>query len=136
MKQSDIKKIISYWLSSAEEDWRFVRRAFEIKQYSHALFFGHLVLEKALKALIVKVSKEHALPTHNLIDLAKKADIHLSEQMEDDFLEITTFNIGTRYPEERFKIHQKTKHREYAMRYFQLIERYYLWLKKEVSKKK
>ncbi len=73
MIPAQVKKIVKYWLTTAEDDWQFVSRAFKNKEYSHGLFFGHLVLEKILKALVVVRTRQHAKPTHNLIDLALKA---------------------------------------------------------------
>ena len=41
-------------------------------------FFGHLAIEKALKALVVKESGEHAPYSHSLVILAQKANIELT----------------------------------------------------------
>jgi len=37
---------------------------FQTEKYPYALFFGHLAIEKLLKALVVKQTKEHAPYTH------------------------------------------------------------------------
>ncbi len=47
----DIENIISYWMSEAEEALNVTEHLFEKKDYSYALFFGHLAVEKMLKAL-------------------------------------------------------------------------------------
>lgn len=135
MTTKEVQTIVRYWISTAEADWKFVRKAFSIRQYSHALFFGHLVLEKTLKALVVAETGKHAPPTHNLLDLALKAGLRVSEEMRRDFSEINTFNISIRYPEERFEIYQRTRKLRYAKKYYQAIDQYYRWLKEEVDQK-
>jgi len=43
----------NYWLQSAEKDWTVAGHLFEKADYTYALFFGHLMIEKLLKALFV-----------------------------------------------------------------------------------
>ena len=52
MKDKD--ELINYWLKSAESDIKVAEHLFEKGDYHYCLFLGHLVLEKALKALYVK----------------------------------------------------------------------------------
>ena len=41
---------ILYWLQSAASDMSVAEHLFEKEDYHYCLFFGHLVLEKTLKA--------------------------------------------------------------------------------------
>ena len=59
-KKLDIPAIKSYWLKEAHEALTVAEHLFEKEDYSYALFFGHLALEKILKALYVDINKEHA----------------------------------------------------------------------------
>ena len=43
MNQKEIK---NYWVSEAEESLGVARHLFEKEDYSYALFFGHLAIEK------------------------------------------------------------------------------------------
>ena len=52
----DEEKVISYWMTEANEAVDVAAHLFEKKDYSYALFFGHLAVEKMLKALFVTVS--------------------------------------------------------------------------------
>jgi len=45
------EELINYWLEAAERDWVVIDHLFEKGDYHYALFFGHLVIEKMLKAL-------------------------------------------------------------------------------------
>jgi len=62
----DVEKTVSYWLESAEYDFDTAESLFQIEKYPYALFFGHLALEKLLKALVVKTTRQHAPYTHSL----------------------------------------------------------------------
>ena len=67
------------------------------KDFSWALFLGHLVIEKLLKAIYVKNKEKHAVFTHDLLRIARRADLQLSEEYEEWLDEITTFNLNARY---------------------------------------
>ena len=94
----DREKTINYWLEGAAYDLETGKSLLDARRFPYALFFGHLALEKALKALLVKESGEHAPFTHSLMILAKKANIELTEDMIDRLAEYTRFNIQARYP--------------------------------------
>lgn len=51
---------------------------FKIKRYSDSLFFGHIVLEKILKALVVQKTKNQAPYSHDLIRLQETVKLELS----------------------------------------------------------
>jgi len=97
-----IDKQIAYWLESAEEDWLVAGDLLEKKRIRHALFFGHLTLEKILKAHACRATSELAPPIHNLVRLADGAAIELSDTQRDLLAEVNEFNIEGRYPDPRF----------------------------------
>jgi len=70
MLKFDIDKTVKYWLEGAEYDLDVANALHEKKKYPYALFIGHLALEKLLKSLVVKTTKEHAPRTHSLSLLA------------------------------------------------------------------
>ena len=37
-------EIIQYWIKSSDEDFEVMIDLFNLKKYSYALFFGHLVI--------------------------------------------------------------------------------------------
>ncbi len=60
----DKKSGVRYWLESSEDDWKVANHLFEKEDYSYSLFFGHLTIEKILKAIYVdKIGKLHLIPT-------------------------------------------------------------------------
>ena len=71
MTGKEIKNTIEYWLETAKHDYQTMEYLFKGKKYSESLFFGHIVLEKILKALVVNETRKQAPYTHNLVELEK-----------------------------------------------------------------
>ena len=89
----DVTKTIKYWLESAAYDLDTGRSLLESKRFPYALFFAHLALEKILKAIVVKSTKEHAPFTHSLTFLASKSKMDIPESIVDNLAEYTEFHI-------------------------------------------
>jgi len=64
-----------------------------------ALFFAHLALEKALKALVVKATRELAPLSHNLAFLAEKTELKFQESDLAFFIDMNRFSLHGRYPD-------------------------------------
>ncbi len=72
-------EVIKYWLKASKEDFDTADILCKNKKYHHALFFCHLSIEKMLKAIIVR-STEAAPPLiHDLVRLAERAGLDLSD---------------------------------------------------------
>lgn len=89
--------IILYWKESAERDFKTMGNLLHSGDNSWALFLGHLVLEKLIKAHFVKAHLSRAIFTHDLLRLATAANLELTDQQKDWLDEISTFNINARY---------------------------------------
>ncbi|MCF8307867.1 MAG: HEPN domain-containing protein [Bacteroidales bacterium] len=50
-KEIDKEKLINYWIESSDDDYETMIDMYNSKRYSWALFIGHLMIEKLLKAL-------------------------------------------------------------------------------------
>lgn len=64
----DKEQKIQLWIKSSDKDFRVMNSLFKIKHYSWALFIGHLVIEKLLKACYVKNIEREAPFIHNLLN--------------------------------------------------------------------
>lgn len=73
------KELVKYWLKTAEHDYETMVGLYRIKRYADCLFFGHIVLEKVLKALVVQTTKKQAPRIHDLVRLQEKAKLSLIE---------------------------------------------------------
>lgn len=107
MTGKEIKNAIEYWRKTAERDYDTMLGLFKIKRYPESLFFGHILLEKILKGLVVKIVNEQPPYIHDLVRLAELVKMDLSAE-EFRFLKLVNgFNLKTRYPEDKLKIYKK-----------------------------
>jgi len=120
----DIAKQIVFWKDSAKEDWAVARQLVENGHIRHGLFFAHLTLEKILKALICKHSKDLAPRLHNLSRLSEMTGIALETEHVDILAEMNAFHIEGRYPESLTTPPMK----EEAFIYITRAEKVYQWL--------
>ncbi len=79
---------------------------FRIKRYSDCLFFGHIILEKILKGLIVKNTGKEAPYIHDLVRLQALAKIKLEKDNLKFLKEVNNFNIRVRYPDYRLRFYK------------------------------
>ena len=96
-KIDNIESVVKHWYDSSEKDFITMQNLLNTKDFSWALFLGHLVLEKLLKAIYVKNKEKHAIFTHDLLRIARKIDLQLPDEYEEWLDEITTFNLNARY---------------------------------------
>ena len=106
MNRKDVKKLIKYWTKTAKHDYETMMGLFKLKRYSDSLFYGHIVLEKILKALVVQNKKRHPKPIHNLLILAQEINIDLEKQDLEFLAEVNKFNIKARYPDYKFSFYK------------------------------
>jgi len=124
----NIQNQIEYWINGAKDDMLTAEILIEKNRLLHGLFFAHLVIEKAIKAHVVKTTKEIASKSHNLILLSEKAKIEF-ENDNDIFLGILMkYQLQGRYPDYNPQIPSKEKVQEYLIKTKELLE----WLIKKL----
>ena len=127
-KGLDVERVKTFWVEEAEESLRVAEHLLEKEDFSYALFFGHLALEKMLKSVCVEKCRVHAPPIHNLVRLAGVAGIHLDVETKKALVTITGFNIESRYPD--FKRSFRTKcTQEFTTEQMRKIKRILEWLR-------
>lgn len=95
----DINKQIEYWNKGAEDDLLTATLLIREKRILHGLFFCHLVIEKAIKAHVVKKSGEVAPRSHNLIYLSEKAGLEFDNESEIFLGILMKYQLQGRYPD-------------------------------------
>ncbi len=124
----DIQKIQDFWLEEAKDALQVAWHLFEKRDYSYSLFFGHLAIEKLLKAIYITRKKVHAPHIHNLKRLAELSDIELTEEKGNELIRITAFNLESRYPDEKMDFRKKCTE-AFTNNELTLIEEVFKWLK-------
>jgi HEPN domain-containing protein len=125
-------KLIKYWVDSSDEDFETMIAMFDSKRYSWSMFVGHLMIEKLLKALFVKVNNEFPPFTHNLLRLAEKCKFVLNEEKRIFFATVTAFNINARYDDYKMSF-QKTCTPEFSEIWIVELKNIRLWIKELVK---
>jgi len=106
MTKKEITDAIKYWEKTAERDYDTMVGLFKIKRYPESLFFGHIVLEKTLKAYVVQKTNEQPPYTHDLLRLVKLTEIIPNKEEFELLKTINAFNIRARYPEQKLKLYK------------------------------
>lgn len=118
---------VKYWLTSAKDDWEVARHLFEKGDYAYALFFGHLTIEKTLKAIYADKLNDTPPYTHRLVYLAEKVSLELTSEQQELLEVVTDFNLEARYPDEKFSFKKKCT-KEFAKQYLNKIDEMTKWL--------
>ncbi len=114
---------LKFWIESAQSSRNTAEDLYRTKHYDACLFFGHLMVEKIIKAKIVSQNQE--IPySHNLLKLADVANITLDDDQKDILNEITTFNIEARYDDYKRSFYYKADE-PYAKKWFAACEKIY-----------
>ena len=124
----NIDNIFNHWLETSDNDFNTMTHLYNSKDYHWALFIGHLVIEKLLKALIVKQIQNHAPFTHDLRRLAKITKINFNKEHILWLDVITTFNLNARYDNYKKDFYKKCTP-EFTSVWFSNINALRKWIK-------
>ena len=103
----DNKELVDYWLKTTEHDYKTMLGLYRIKRFADSLFYGHIVLEKILKAHVVYETKQNAPFSHDLFLLAKSLkEVNWDSQQLDLLDDVNRFNIRSRYPDIKLKFYK------------------------------
>lgn len=128
----NIEQHIKFWLDSAYHDLDAAESLFNAGKFDWCLFLGHLVLEKALKAVYVRDNSNEMPPRiHNLVKLAEATKLILDEDMKLFLDEITDFNLEVRYPDYKKEFYKKCT-RPFCEEKLALIKDFLQWIKKNI----
>ncbi|MDT3739339.1 MAG: HEPN domain-containing protein [Candidatus Kapabacteria bacterium] len=126
-KIENIDFIVKHWRNSSENDYKTMQNLIKSSDFNWALFIGHLVIEKLLKAHYAKNLQKHPIFTHDLLRLATKAGLDMSKDYEQWLDDISTFNINTRYDNYKQNFY-KLCTKEFAEIWILRIEELRQWL--------
>lgn len=128
--------LMEYWQNSSDEDYNVMNVLYNNKKNSYALFFGHLVIEKLLKGLYAKNNKEnpYTIKSHNLLAIAEKCNLELTDEQIEKLKVITQFNISARYDDYKETFNKKCTD-DYTSEQIKNIEEVRTWLKNLLAQK-
>ena len=130
-KDFDKDKLIKYWSDSSDEDFDTMITMYENEKFNWALFVGHLMIEKLLKALYVKINNDYPPFIHNLLRLAEKCDLELTDDQRLFLVTVTAFNINARYDDYKMSFQQKCTP-EFTAIWIENLKINRQWIKKQI----
>ena len=122
-----LEKQIEYWINGASDAYRNSRNSNWKNKILHGLFFCHLALEKATKALVVKNTTEYAPKSHNLFYLLEKANVDFDEENYIFIGIISVYQLEGRYPTDNIKL----PHKKECIKYLAKTKEIVKWIKKQ-----
>jgi len=125
-------KLIEYWITGSDDDYETMIAMFDSKKFSWALFIGHLMIEKLLKAYYVKVKSDYPPFIHNLLRLAEKAEMSLTDDIKKQLVTITAFNINARYDDYKMSF-KKQCTPDFTNEWIEKIKDLRIWIKQLIS---
>ncbi|NOZ47562.1 MAG: HEPN domain-containing protein [Chlorobi bacterium] len=127
-KEFNKEKLIEYWIDGSDDDFETMIAMFDSKRFNWSLFIGHLMIEKLLKANYVKVKLDYPPFIHNLLRLAEKADLELTDDRKEQLVTITAFNINTRYDDYKMSFKQRCTP-DFTSEWIDKLKELRLWIK-------
>ena len=124
----DISETVKYWVNSSDQDFIAMEHLYTAGDFSWSLFLGHIIIEKLLKAYFFTIKRKNPPFIHDLLRIAEKADLKLSEEKMDFLDTVTTFNIRTRY-DDYINDFKKKCTPEFTKKYILEIKEFRIWLK-------
>ena len=74
------EKLIIHWIDSSDKDFKTMIDLYQTNNNNWALFMGHLVIEKLLKALYVYSKDEYPPLIHDLRRIIEKAETNTTNR--------------------------------------------------------
>jgi len=126
----NIEKIYNHWITTSDNDFETMVNLYNSKDYHWSLFIGHIVIERLIKAIVVKATNNHAPFTHDLRRLAKLSQINFEPKHYNWLDTITTFNMNARYDSYKQAFYKKCTS-DYTQTWISNIKELRQWIKQK-----
>lgn len=128
MTKNDLPK---YWLKGSDEALQVAEDLYRLNHRSFCLFFCHLTLEKAIKAVLAKKYPNQSFYVHSLTKLATSAELDLPAEWLEILDEVSTFNVKARYNDIKLELYKRATS-AYTKRFLTKTKGIQQWLKKQI----
>jgi HEPN domain-containing protein len=120
---------------TVKKDWRAVQNMYKSKDYLHALFFSHLVLEKLCKAHWVKDNRENTPPKiHNLVKILDQTKFKYAVEQLDFMIIMNNFQLEGRYPDYMQRLYKTYKNKSTG-EILKQVNQFRKWLQEQLLMK-
>jgi HEPN domain-containing protein len=128
----DRNNVLTYWIESSDNDYKTALDLLRTGNYTWALFMGHLVVEKLLKACYTRTQNEYPPILHDLRRIGEKAGIVFDGDRVIIIETVSQFYIRARYDDYNRNF-SKLCTREYAEKWIEQINEIRSWIKTMLS---
>lgn len=128
----DKERLIDFWIECSNDDFETMLVMYDSGRYSWALFIGHIVIEKLLKAYYIKKHGQHPPYIHNLLRLAVLNGFDINERLKNQLVTITAFNINARYDDYK-RSFQMISTPDYTGKWMLIIKELRLWIIEQIK---
>lgn len=125
-----MKSVIDQWLEKGKYDLGTARAMLKSRRYVYVAFMCQQAIEKHLKAIITKKTKNVPPYTHNLAVLSQIIGITCDDEDKYLLVTLTNFYLNSRYPDFKQKMTEEID-RTKAADLLRKTEAFIKWLKKE-----
>src|SRR3989339_2153195 len=94
-----MEKEFDLWFSKAKESLEDAEAGFSKHRYGLTAFCCQQVLEKLLKAAVIKLKNQRPRKIHDLLPLLKDSGLKISEESTAEIAKISKFYFLVRYPD-------------------------------------
>jgi HEPN domain-containing protein len=126
----DLNKQVDFWRAGAADAFASGELLIANGRWSFGLFLLHLSIEKALKALVVQHTREVAPRTHDLLWLARRAELMLPDDLLAMLGEFQVYCLAGRYPDSDLTVMD----RDLAQRELTRAREAHQWLQNQFNK--
>lgn len=100
---------VTYWIETADDNWRSIQNMYDAGEYLPALFWAHLTIEKLSKALWVRDNLDNIPPRiHNIIRLWAATTFEPTPEQEQLAYRLNDFQLEGRYPDYSHRLRRLT----------------------------
>ena len=104
---AEIEDNIYEWFTISEYDLQTAKAMLFAGRYLYVAFMSQQAIEKLLKAIYMQNIKELPPRTHNLLYLADKLGLNISEEHKKIFSQLNQYYLESRYPGDRVRLAQE-----------------------------
>jgi HEPN domain-containing protein len=123
---------VKYWVDLSRYDIDTAKAMLAGSRYLYVLFTCQQSVEKMLKALVVKNTKDFPPKIHDLIKLANIAKINIETEQKEFLAKLNYYYLETRYPRELSDISKQIK-KGAAITFYNNTKKILKWLRSKVQ---
>jgi len=126
-----MEKEFDLWFSKAKESLEDAKAGFSKHRYGLTAFCCQQVLEKLLKAAVIKLKNQRPRKIHDLLPLLRESGLIMPKEQATEITKISKFYFLVRYPDLNKKFFATP---QIAKETLENTQEIFLWIEKKLTK--